>query len=692
MTLLSSLTLGIALAQPTDAPDAYAWLEEVEAPEALAWVEAKNQAAVAELTQDRRYAALEARLRAIYDSKDKIPFVGKIGEHLYNVWQDADHPRGLWRRTTQASYRQSAPDWETVLDLDALSAEEGKAWVWHGATCLPPAYTRCLVSLSPGGSDADVTREFDLTTKAFVADGFMLPESKGSASWIDADTVYVALAQGGDTETTSGYPRQVRIWRRGTPLSEAPVVFQGERADVSVGAYHDFTQGFERDVVYRSPTFFTTEVSLRQGETLTRLDVPPDANASLWREHLLVELRSPWEVGGTTFPAGALITTPLDAFLRGERNFVALFSPNGRNALAGVTPTQTRVALTILEDVRGRVEVWSPGAAGWTRSAPRGLPRNAAIGLSAIDPDESDRVWVTTTDFLTPTTLSELDLAKPAPPRALKRLPAAFDASGLQITQHFATSKDGTKVPYFQVSKPSPTPKGAAPTLLYGYGGFEVSLTPSYSAAFGAAWLEQGGVYVLANIRGGGEYGPSWHQAALKDKRHRAYEDFAAVADDLVARGVTTPNHLGAMGGSNGGLLMGNMLTLYPDRFGAIVCQVPLLDMKRYPHLLAGASWMGEYGDPDVAEEWRSIQTFSPYHNARADVSYPRTFFTTSTRDDRVHPGHARKMVAKLTDQGHDVVYWENTEGGHGGAATNADRAKMWAMSLVFLWRELGGE
>jgi prolyl oligopeptidase len=691
MTLLSSITLGLALAQDAAPADPYAWLEAVEAPEALAWVEARNQTAITELTQDPRYAPMEAKLRAIYDSKDKIPYAGKIGAWLYNVWQDAEHPRGLWRRTSPSSYRQASPEWETVLDLDALSEAEGKAWVWHGASCLPPEYTRCLLSLSPGGSDADVTREFDLTTKQFVEGGFALPESKGSLAWIDRDTVYALLAQGGDSETSSGYPRQVRVWRRGAPLAQAEVVFEGQASDVSVGAYHDFTPGFERDVVYRSPTFFTTEVLLRDGATHTRLEVPADANASLWREHLLVELRTAWEVGGQTFPAGSLITAPLSDFMRGERRFTSLFSPNGRNALAGITPTRTRVALTVLEDVRGRVEVWAPGADGWTRTSPRGLPRNAALGLSAVDPDESDRVWLTTTDFLTPTTLSELDLAKPAPPRALKRLPAYFDASGLEITQHFATSKDGTKVPYFQVGRPSPSPKGAAPTLLYGYGGFEVSLTPSYSAAFGAAWLEQGGVYVLANIRGGGEYGPSWHQAALKDKRHRAYEDFAAVADDLVARGVTDPKHLGAMGGSNGGLLMGNMLTLYPERFGAIVCQVPLLDMKRYPHLLAGASWMGEYGDPDVPEAWASIQTFSPYHNARADRAYPRTFFTTSTRDDRVHPGHARKMVAKLSEQGHDVLYWENTEGGHGGAATNADRAKMWAMSLVFLWRELGG-
>jgi prolyl oligopeptidase len=669
--------------------DPYLWLEEVQGERALAFVHEQNAASTGELMSKPLYAEIEGRLRAIYDSKDRIPYVEEIGGRLYNLWQDAEHPRGLWRRTSWEEYAKSEPAWETVIDLDALSAKDGQSWVWHGASCLPPAWDRCLVSLSPGGSDADVTREFSLATGTFVDGGFALPEAKGGASWVDQDHVFVSLAQGPGTETTSGYPRQVRLWTRGTPLSEAKIVFEGQETDVSVGGYKDLTAGFEREIVYRSPTFYTQETFLREGDALVRLDVPEDANASLWREWLIVELRSPWQAGGATHPAGSLVAAKLDAFKAGSREMQVLFTPTDATALSGMTVTRHHLVLNILDNVRSRIEVLTPGEAAFTRRPVDGLPEFASISVSPVDAETSDEVFLTITDFVTPTTLSLVDLAKSDAPKTLKSLPAYFDAKGLMISQHFATSKDGTKIPYFQVSKKSVKPKGKAPTLLYGYGGFEVSLTPSYNAGTGAAWLEKGGVYVLANIRGGGEFGPRWHQAALKEHRHRAYEDFAAVADDLVRRRVTTPEHLGAMGGSNGGLLMGNMLTQYPDRFGAIVCQVPLLDMRRYHTLLAGASWMGEYGNPDEPAEWSFIQGFSPYHLVKSDGKYPRTFFVTSTKDDRVHPGHARKMVARMKEMGHDVVYWENVEGGHGGAATNADRAKMWALSFTFLWETL---
>lgn len=676
-------------------PDPWGWLEGVQDARALEFVAARNAESLGELTASPDYEALRSRLLGILDSDEKIPYVEEMGGLLYNFWQDATHPRGLWRRTTWASYRTASPSWEVVLDLDALSAKEGESWVWHGQTCLPPAWDRCLISLSRGGADADVTREFDMTTLSFREDGFALPEAKGSAGWLDADHLWVTTDLGPGTMTTSGYPRQARLWTRGTPLGSAELVFEGQETDVAVSAGRDATPGFERDLIGRGITFYTSETWLRTPVAsgppkLVLLDVPLDANPILHREHLLVELRSDWTVGGQTFVAGSLIATHLDAFLAGERSFTALFTPTERSALAGVTPTRGAIVVNALEDVRSRLTVWRFADGAWTSSPLGGLPEFGTVSVSAVDPWTDDRVWLTVTDFLTPTTLSVLDLAAPAPqPEVLKALPAFFDAKGLRIQQREATSADGTKVPYFLVAREGVKLHKKTPTLLYGYGGFEVSLTPSYNATAGASWLERGGAYALANIRGGGEFGPRWHQAALKENRHKAYEDFAAVARDLIASKLTSPEHLGAMGGSNGGLLMGNMLTQYPELFGAIVCQVPLLDMRRYHTLLAGASWMGEYGDPDDPEQWKFIQTFSPYHLVRDDGRYPRVLFTTSTRDDRVHPGHARKMVAKMREQGHDVLYWENTEGGHGGAANNAQRAMMWALSWTFLWNEL---
>ena len=680
------LTAGWAMAAESD-EDPWMWLEDVTGDRAIGWVKERNAVTETELQGDARYTTLRDRFAEILNSDAKIPYVTKIGDHYYNFWQDATHVQGIWRRTTLASYRAPETAWETVLDLDALSATEGKRWVWHGASCLPPAYQRCLVSLSAGGSDADTTREFDLPSRAFVPDGFVRPEAKGELSWVDADTVFLTSDFGPGTTTTSGYPRQVRLWKRGTPIATAEVIFEGAADDVSVSAGKDFTDGFAREWVTRGITFYSSETYLRRDGALVKLDVPPDANTSSWREWLLVELRSPWTVGTQTFPAGALVAADLEGFLRGERTFQALFTPTETRSLAGFTATRETIVLNLLDQVRSDVVVLRPGTTGWASSPLSGLPSFGAIGVSAVDPDHSDDLWLTVTDFLTPSSLALVTAGKA--PETLKSMPAFFSAEGLEIHQEFATSADGTQVPYFLVHRKGLKRNGKTPTLLYGYGGFEVSMTPSYSGTTGTAWLAAGGAYALANIRGGGEFGPRWHQAALKENRHRAYEDFAAVADHLVETGVTKPKHLGAMGGSNGGLLMGNMLTQYPDRFGAIVCQVPLLDMKRYSQLLAGASWMGEYGDPSDPAQWSFIQTFSPYHLARADARYPRVLFTTSTKDDRVHPGHARKMAARLMEQGHDVLYWENLEGGHGGAANNDQRAQMLALAWTFLWQEL---
>jgi prolyl oligopeptidase len=669
--------------------DPFLWLEDVTGERSLAWAREHNARSEGELV-DAEFRALEKRLKAILDSEEKIPFVTRIGGLYYNLWQDAENPRGLWRRTTSEEYAKAEPAWETVLDLDALSKVEGASWVWHGADVLEPDDRLCLVSLSPGGSDADVVREFDLVTKSFVEGGFHVPEAKSNVTWRDRDSLWIGTDFGPGTMTESGYPRQAKLWKRGTPLESAELVYEGSATDVWVAVMHDSTPGFERDVAVRGITFWTNEMAiLRDGEWLA-IQKQPDANASVFREWLFLELRSDWRVGGQSFAAGSLLATRLEDNLSGKAAYEVLFAPSERVSLAGHAPTRHHVLLTTLDNIKSRIHVLTPGPDRWTRAALPELPEIGEVGASPIDADESDEYFLTVTGFLTPPSLHWGELGKSAP-SLLKSTPRYFDAARLAVSQHEATSRDGTRIPYFEVRRADRPLDGATPTLLYAYGGFEVAMTPGYNALVGAAWLEQGGTYVLANIRGGGEFGPSWHQAALKEHRKRCYEDLAAVARDLVAREVTSHARLGVMGGSNGGLMVGNMLTLYPELFGAAVCQVPLLDMRRYHELLAGASWMGEYGDPDDPAQWSYIQGFSPYHNVKAGGAYPRTLFMTSTKDDRVHPGHARKMVARMEEQGHDVLYFENIEGGHGGAADNAQRAFMSALAYRFLWRELGG-
>ena len=669
--------------------DPFMWLEDVTGEKPLAWVKEQNAVTTAELTRDPRFQEANDRLLTILDSKDKIPFVSKAGPHYYNFWRDAKNKKGLWRRTTLEEYRKADPKWETVLDLDELAEKEKENWVWKGVSFHRPACDRCLISLSRGGADATVVREFDPKTRQFVTGGFTAPEAKTRVAWKDADTLIIGTDFGPGSLTNSGYPRQVKEWKRGTALSSAKLVYEGKAEDVAVSGYKTTEKGYEREFVNRAITFYTSELFVVTDDKLARVDVPEDAEASTDREFLFVQLRTAWTVGGATYPAGSLICTNFDAFMKGERTFEVVFEPTDRKSLAGAAEFRGgRIILNELDNVKNRLSVLTRKDGKWERSELPGAPKFGSVSVSAIDPDESDDYFMTVNDYLTPVTLYHGTLGK-GPAEKIKESPKFFDTTGLEITQHEATSKDGTKVPYFQVSRTNLKLDGTNPTLLYGYGGFEIALTPGYSAGVGSAWLEKGGVYVVANIRGGGEFGPTWHQAALKANRHRAYEDFAAVADDLVRRKVTSPKHLGAQGGSNGGLLMGNMLTLYPEKFGAIVCQVPLLDMQRYHKLLAGASWVAEYGNPDEPKEWEFIKTFSPYHNLKKDAKYPRTLFTTSTRDDRVHPGHARKMVARMKEQGHDVLYYENIEGGHGGAADNKQTAFMNALGYTFLWKTL---
>ena len=672
--------------------DPYLWLEDVTGADALAWVRERNAASLETLTGSGRFAELRDELRAVLDADDRIPYVRRRGEWLYNFWQDAVHTRGLWRRTTLASYRTDDPEWEVLLDVDALAREEDENWVWAGASVRYPDYTRALVQLSRGGADATVVREFDLPTRTWIGSddgGFTLPEAKSRVSWIDEDTVFVGTDLGPGSLTTSGYPRVMRRWRRGTAVADAEIVFSAEETDVSAFAGHDHTPGFERDVVGRSPDFHTTEqFVLRPDGTRVRVDVPPDAETDMERSWLLVRPRTPWDVDGVERPAGSLLCFDLEDFLAGGRAHRVLFTPTASRSLSGHAWTRNHLILDVLTDVVSGLEVLTPSRDWAVRALPAG-PTLGSVGIMGVDPIESDEYFLNTDGYTEPSTFlrGELGLDADPEPEVLRRAPARFDATGLEVRQYFATSDDGTRVPYFVVGPHLDSP---GPTLMTGYGGFEIALTPGYSGVVGRGWLARGGTYVVANIRGGGEYGPSWHTSALKEHRHRAYEDFAAVARDLVARGVTTAAQLAIHGGSNGGLLMGVMLTRYPQLFGAIVVMVPLFDMRRFHLLLAGASWMAEYGDPDDPVEWGWIAQYSPYQNLSAVAAYPPVLVTTSTRDDRVHPAHARKAVARRRAFGHPVEYYEHSEGGPGGAADNAQRAFQWALVFEFCWRQVG--
>ncbi len=673
--------------------DPYLWLEDIHGEKPLEWVHAENAKTAKAYAETPEFEQTRARILEVLDSEARIPYVQKLGAHYYNFWKDAAHPLGIWRRTTLAEYLKPHPAWELVLDIDALSKAEGKRWVWHGADCLKPEYRRCLLAMSPGGGDANVVREFDLADKAFVKDGFYVAEAKNQANWIDRDRIYVMTDFGPGSMTKSSYPRIAKEWKRGTPIAAATTVYEVKDDDLSVGASHDQTPGFERDFVTRVIDFWTSETFLRGRDgQLAKVNVPLDAIVDAHREWLMIQLRSDWSVGGKTYKGGSLLAAKFDAFMAGKREIVVVFEPTETVSLGKYSWTRHHLVLDLLDNVVSRQDVLTPRVTGaWKREPLGGAPALSTVDANGIDADTSDDYFMTVTSYLAPTTLYFGTLGK-GKAKPIKHMPAFFDANGLDVHQYFVASKDGTRIPYFVVAKKGLELDGSHPTLLYGYGGFEVSEVPGYSGSVGRAWLERGGVYAVANIRGGGEYGPSWHQAALRENRLRAYEDFAAVAGDLVQRRMTSRAHLGALGGSNGGLLMGNMLTQYPELFGAIVCEVPLLDMKRYTHLSAGASWIAEYGDPDKPEDWAFIRTFSPYQNVAKGKDYPPILFYTSTSDDRVGPVQARKMAARMHEMGYtNAWFYENTEGGHGGAADNKQSAYMHAMAYTFLWDHLKG-
>ena len=703
MLLLAAAPLTMAAdtntahAAPTP-DDPFLWLEDVQGDKALAWVRERNAESRKILEATTGFEATRSRIQAILDSRERIPAVSRRGEWLYNLWQDERNPRGLWRRTTLAEYRKPSPAWETVIDVDALGKAESTNWVWGGAQCLGPSYRKCLVSLSRGGADAKVVREFDTVAKVFVEGGFTLPEAKSDFAWLDQNTLLVGTDFGSGSLTSSGYPRVVKRWPRGTPLGAATTVFEGLVSDVAADASVDRTPGFERVVFSRAPDFYSSEMSLWQDGKLVKIDKPADAHFTFWRERVLLDLRSDWTVGEGAnkriWPKGSLLVADAKAYLAGERSFTALFTPTATRALAGYSLTRSQVLLNLHDNVAGRAEAWSFVNGRWSGREIK-APFPGTLGVSGLhdplvkDDPLAESFFLSYTDFLTPDTLSLGSTTSSDAAELLKSRPRFFASDGMRVEQRFATSKDGTKVPYFIVWPKGAKADGANPTLLYGYGGFELSMNPWYSGGFGSAWYEKGGVLVVANIRGGGEFGPGWHQAAVKADKQRSYDDFIAVAQALIDDKITSPKHLGIEGGSNGGLLVGAVMVQRPDLFNAVVCQVPLLDMRRYNRLLAGASWMAEYGDPDKPDEWAWIAKYSPYQNVKPNVQYPRPLIITSTRDDRVHPGHARKMTARMLAQGHPVLYYENIEGGHGAAADNFQIADRQALEFSYLWLQL---
>lgn len=675
------------LAKSEPQEDAYLWLEEISSEPSLAWVEEQNEKSKQTLEKSPDFKPMQERFLSILESKEKIPHVQKLGDYYYNFWTDDTHIRGLIRRTSPDEYKKDTPHWETVLDLDSLAEEENENWTWHGYEVLYPSYDRALIFLSRGGSDACVVREFDFATKSFVPNGFYLPEAKSNVSWKNRDTLYVGTDFGPGTLTHSGYPKIIKEWKHETPLTEASLIFSGDETDVSVSSWVATVHGRIYEVIYQMPTFFTNNVYLFKNNAWVKIDKPSDATIGIHQAQLLLTLRSDWTIGGETYQAGSLLAMDVDNYLVGERNFQILFTPTDESSLSETSSTKNYLVLNALDHVRNKISLLKLENGNWVHEDFE-APSFGSTYIYGIDPDASDEYFMTHTDYLTPTSLWIGKLGHSSREK-LKSLPSYFHADDLEIMQYEAVSKDGTKIPYFQVNKKDLSLNRNNPTLLYGYGGFEISLQPRYQAMRGSGWLERGGVYVEANIRGGGEFGPKWHEAARKENRQRAYDDFIAVAEDLIARGVTSPAHLGIQGGSNGGLLMGVMLTQRPDLWNAVLCQVPLLDMKRYHKLLAGASWIDEYGNPEIDSEWAFIKKYSPYHNLQEKQNYPHVFFTTSTRDDRVHPGHARKMAAKMKDFGYNVLYYENTEGGHSGAANNKQIAYKSALEYMFLIQEL---
>jgi len=689
LKLLNILLLASFSPLRVAAADPFLWLEEVEGKQPMAWVAQHNKDSLAEIKSYPGFQQLADNSLAILNSKDRIPYARRMGKHYYNTWKDEKNPRGLYRRTSLAEYKKPNPKWETVLDIDALSKKEAVNWVFKGVNCLEPEYLRCMVSLSRGGADAVELREFDLPQAKFIEAGFFIAEAKNRFHWLDQDNVLVGTDfADGHSMTDSGYPRVIKRWQRGQALSAAQVVYSASKKSVSVAAYEIAHGDNKLTLIYDGLTFYTSNSYAYSNGKLTKLAIPDDSEIlGMFNNQVYLQLKSSWLPADTNFKQGSVVSITKADLLRGKKSYRLFVEPTARKSIDDLNFSKDAIWVSWLDNVRSKVGRYTPMQNGHWKI--KNLAFSDKGNLSVFDiSDQYSDFFVNYSSFTEPSSLYWVD-GQSLKTEKIKYLPQMFAGDDFEAQQFMASSKDGTQVPYFVVMAKNTKLDGKNPTLLYGYGGFEISLRPRYSATVGKNWLEQGGVYVLANIRGGGEFGPSWHQAALKQNRHKAYEDFEAIAEDLIARKITSSKHLGIQGGSNGGLLMGNAFTRRPELYSAVVCQVPLLDMQRYNKLLAGASWMGEYGNPDLPEEWAFIKTFSPYHKVQKDAAYPKVFFTTSTRDDRVHPGHARKMVALMESLGHEVLYYENIEGGHAGAADNKQRAELSALAYAYLLKQL---
>ncbi len=674
-----------------DSPDPFLWLEDVNGARAVDWVKAENAKTLSVLQNDPRFAGFYATARRIGEAKDRLPYPVFVNGRMYNFWQDAHHVRGIWRTTSLASYASAAPAWTTVLDLDAVAKAEKRNWVWEASNCESPSRTRCLISLSDGGEDAVTLREFDLARRSFVPGGFVLPRGKQSVAWATQDALFVAREWEPGTLTASGYPFVVKRLERGKPLSSAVEIARGAKTDVDVDPTgRSDGDGRRVQFIRRAVTFFQTETQIITPSGPRKLNIPLKSSIrQLLAGRLLIEIKEPWTVDGAVFPAGALVSLDLSATLRDPEHLrpALVFAPGPRQTLAGTSTTRDQLVVAIYDNVRGRAFVYTPAAHdGWSVRA-LNVPDNSSVGLQTAD-RYGTSAFVAVTGFLTPPTLLLADISTGALTRA-KAEAAKFDASGDAVDQRFATSKDGTKIPYFIVHPKNMKLDGSNPTILTGYGGFGVSETPEYDGGLGKLWLERGGVYVLANIRGGGEFGPAWHEAGLKTHRQLVYDDFTAVAQDLIATKVTTPRHLGIKGGSNGGLLMGVEFTQHPELWNALEIEVPLLDMLRFEKIQAGASWVGEYGSVSNPDERAFLASISPYNNLKPGVAYPKPFIWTTTKDDRVGPQHARKFAAKLASMGIPYLFYEVIEGGHGPGANIAEQSFTTALAMTYFTEQL---
>ncbi len=678
-------------------PDPRAYLDDINGDKAMSWVKAHNDKTLSRLSADPRFAQNQATALKILQNNDRIALPSFARHEMVdNVWQDARHPQGIWRRATWASYRAGKPAWKTILDIDALSKAEGKNWVFQGSDCLPPEQTDCLVELSNGGTDASVVREFDTTTRTFVKGGFVLPEGKQTVTWVDKDTLYVSREWQPGELTASGYAYVTKSLKRGQSLDQAVEIFRGDAKDVSAGrgVLRDIDGKYVMDTATRGLDFFNTSVAFYTDKGPVTLPLPTTSDFSgYYAGQAIYSLKEDWtSPSGDTFKNGAVIAFDLKAALADPAHLKAnlVFMPNDHQAVEGISETQHHLILSILSNVSGEIDSFTFAGGQWTSKA-LALPANSTLSLVAAD-DESDHLFVTAEGFLFPSTLYRAD-AQSGLVEKIKAGPQSFDASPYNVTQFWATSKDGTKVPYFLVASKKLKRDGQTPTLMFAYGGFEVPMEPTYTGNYtgvmGKLWLDKGGAYVLANIRGGGEFGPKWHEAGLKTQRQHIYDDFQAVAEDLIAKKVTSSRRLGIFGRSNGGLLMGVQITERPDLWNAVDIWVPLLDMVDFDHMSAGASWEGEYGDPKDPVEGKFLRSISPYHNVKAGVAYPEPLFETSTKDDRVGPAHARKMAALFEDMGLPFYYYENIEGGHASVANFSEAARHDAIMYTYFDEKL---